>query len=625
METIFSSGPRVRGRLASSYILAGWASVTALATISAILPRESLTFGMVALGPALAAPSACPVAVLAIGGYALATSFAVSTWQGLLGSAGQIFRLLFVAVAIVICWFLALHHQRMLRISRDAARERERLAAVAEQSSDAIIATTLDGIVTAWNGGAERMYGWRADEVIGRPFADLILPDGSRDIVQETPARLAAGEQITLSETSRVRKDGTTFLAAVTIWPVRDEHGVVVAAAATERDITEETTVRERTARADRMESLGQLAGGVAHDFNNLLAIILNYADFLADEVTGDAAEDLARIRNAADRARSLTNQLLLFAKSEPTQVEVIDLNQVVTEAVALLSRSIGENIRLVSRPAPEAMPVRANRGRLDQILLNLVINARDAMPEGGVVSMETDLVELGEGPSTAPPAGSYVQLTVSDTGCGMTAEVRDRLFEPFFTTKPADRGTGLGLATVYGIVGDAGGTIGVESAPGVGTTFRILLPSAAAAVTSPAGPAASDHGHGHGELIMVVEDDDFVSDLVIRVLRENGYRATAFGDDSLAALDMQDVALLLTDVVLRGRSGPMLASRLRARRPDLPVLFMSGYSDAEVRREHGIDIDVPILQKPFTAVELLAGVGEALNTAPVTHRAASN
>jgi two-component system cell cycle sensor histidine kinase/response regulator CckA len=612
VETILSLGTRVRGRLASPYIVAGLATVTALAAASALLPRQSLIFGMVALGPALAAPSACPAAVLAVGGYALAASFAVSTWQGLLGSAGQVFRLVFVAVAAVICWFLALHHQRMLRASGAAARERERLAAVAEQSSDAIIASTLDGVVTAWNGGAERMYGWRADEAIGRPLADLILPPGSGDAVRESLARLARGEQVTHAETKRVRRDGTTILASVTVWPVRDEHGAVVAAAATERDITEEATARERTARADRMESLGQLAGGVAHDFNNLLAIILNYADFLADEVTGDAADDLARIRNAADRARSLTSQLLLFAKREPTQVEVIDLNEVVAEAAELLSRSIGENIRLISRPAAEPMPVRANRGRLDQILLNLVINARDAMPGGGVVSVETDLVE----------AGRYVQLAVSDNGCGMTPEVRDRLFEPFFTTKPADRGTGLGLATVYGIVGDAGGTIGVESTPGVGTMFRILLPSAAAEVTSTAGPARDERGHGHGELIMVVEDDDFVSDLVIRILRDHGYRATAFGDGPLAALDIHDVALLLTDVVLRGRSGPMLAARLRVRRPDLPVLFMSGYSDAEVRREHGIGIAVPILQKPFTAVELLAGVGEALNTARAAHHA---
>jgi two-component system cell cycle sensor histidine kinase/response regulator CckA len=476
----------VRGRLASSYVLFAAVSVTAIATVSAVLPPQTLMFGMVALGPALAAPSANPTAVLAVGGYALVSSFAVSTWQGLLGAGAQISRLLVVAVAIVICWFLAHHHQRMLRISAGAAREHERLAAVAEQSSDAIIASTLDGIVTAWNGGAERMYGWRASEAIGRPFAEMVLPAGQRATVDRTLARLTAGEQIHIDESSRIRRDGVPFLASVTIWPVRDENGIVVAAAATERDVTDEKTARERSARADRMESLGQLAGGVAHDFNNLLAIIINHVDFLADEVTGDAADDLARIRNAADRAQSLTSQLLLFAKREPTQVEIIDLNQVVIDADELLSRTIGANIRLVSRPAAEAIPVRANRGRLDQILLNLLINARDAMSDGGVVTVETDLVEMGTDRSTSLAPGRYARLTVSDTGCGMPAEVRDRLFEPFFTTKPADRGTGLGLATVYGIVGDAGGTIGVDSAPGAGTTFRILLPSAAAATGPP-------------------------------------------------------------------------------------------------------------------------------------------
>jgi two-component system cell cycle sensor histidine kinase/response regulator CckA len=217
------------------------------------------------------------------------------------------------------------------------------------------------------------------------------------------------------------------------------------------------------------MESLGQLAGGVAHDFNNLLAIIVNYADLMADEVTPAGARDLARIRDAADRAGALTSQLLLFAKREPTQVETVELNAVVTDAQELLSRSIGGRIRLTCRTHPDPITVRANRGRLDQILMNLVINARDAMPDGGDVVITTGRTET--------PSGACAELTVSDTGTGMTAEVRERLFEPFFTTKPVDRGTGLGLSTVYGIVTDAGGHIRVDSAPGAGTTFVILLP----------------------------------------------------------------------------------------------------------------------------------------------------
>ncbi|GAA2704545.1 hybrid sensor histidine kinase/response regulator [Actinoplanes palleronii] len=601
----------VRGRLRTTYLLVSVLMVTVLTAISAALPANGLLFGMVAIGPALAAPSASPPAVLAVGGYACAAAFAVSTWQGLLGDSAQYARLLFVALTTAICWLLAYHHRRMLRSTAGAIREREMLAALAEQSGDAIIVSTLDGIVLTWNSGAERMYGWTAAETIGRSF-DVILPPDRGDALELALAGLAAGDQLFLAETRRVRKDGTPFLVSATVWPIRDGSGAVVAAAATERDVTEERQARERSARADRLESLGQLAGGVAHDFNNLLAIILNYADFLADEVTGEAADDLGRIRSAADRARSLTGQLLLFAKREPTEVETIDLNRVVIEADDLLSRTIGENIRLICRPQDDVMPVRANRGRLDQILLNLVINARDAMPTGGVLVLETDRVEFADGPADPLPPGRYAQLTVSDTGSGMTAEVRDRIFEPFFTTKSADRGTGLGLATVYGIVGDAGGHIAVDSAPGIGTTFRILLPSATADVAPQTGPAP-DPAPGHGELIMVVEDDDFVRDLVTRILQDHGYRATALGEGSLARMDLDDVSLVISDIVLRGRSGPALMARLRSRRPDLRVLFMSGYSEAEVRRQHGIDAGTRIVPKPFTAIELLAGVTEAL------------
>ncbi|WIM99316.1 PAS domain S-box protein [Actinoplanes oblitus] len=600
------------GQLRSSYVMVSMATVTVLAIISAAAPPQKLMFGMVALGPALAAASASPRGVLAVGGYAMALAVAISSWQGLFGSVDQLARLAVVLAATALGWGIAHHYDKMLVASAEAAREREMLGAIAAQSTDAIIASTLDGVVTAWNGGAERMYGWPASEVLGRPLIEFLPPDRG-PALEAALADLAAGRRVHLDETRRLRKDGTSLVVQVDVWPVRDESGVVVAAAATERDITEEKQARERSARADRLESLGQLAGGVAHDFNNLLAIILNYADFLADEVTGEAAEDLSRIRNAAERAKSLTGQLLLFAKREPTQVEIIDLNQVVTEADELLSRTIGDNIRLVSRPAAGELPVRANRGRLDQILLNLVINARDAMPDGGVVVVETDAVEEDGAP--------FARLVVSDTGTGMTPEVRDRLFEPFFTTKPADRGTGLGLSTVYGIVGEANGHIGVDSALGVGTTFRILLPSAAAPAGQADGPE-HEPAPGHGELIMVVEDDDFVRDLVVRILRDNGYRATALGDGSLADLDLQGVALLITDVVLRGRSGPALAARLRSRRADLRVLFMSGYSDAEVRREHGIDPAVRILQKPFTAVELLAMVGEALSAVPAAGHA---
>ncbi|MFC4066615.1 two-component system sensor histidine kinase NtrB [Actinoplanes subglobosus] len=449
---------------ATRYVATSLVLVTVLAALSAATPPRMLTFGMLALGPALAAASASPVAVLAVGAYAFAAAAAISTWQGLLGALDQTLRLLVIITITIISWALARHHRGLQAVAAEAAREREMLAAFAEQSSDAVIGSALDGTITTWNSAAERLYGYTAQEIVGSNFS-RILPPERRDVLDRTLADLAAGRQLHLDEVRRIRRDGSDLLVSVAVTPIRDAGGRIVAAAATERDVTD----KQRRIRAERMESLGQLAGGVAHDFNNLLAIILNYADLMADEVTPDGAADLARIRDAADRARTLTGQLLLFAKREPTQVETVDLNDVVTDARELLSRSIGGRVRLTCRPDPGPLPVRANRGRLDQILMNLVINARDAMPDGGDVVIATGRTS------------THAEMTVRDTGTGMTAEVKERLFEPFFTTKPADRGTGLGLSTVYGIVTDAGGQIGVDSSPGAGTTFVIRLPLAPA------------------------------------------------------------------------------------------------------------------------------------------------
>jgi two-component system cell cycle sensor histidine kinase/response regulator CckA len=470
-------------RVPRSYLWVSVAAVTVLAFLSAISPPRMLTFGMLALGPALAMASSSPAGVLAVGGYALAAAFVISTWHGLLGTLDQFLRLLVMAAVTAISWAITRHRRTLLDEAAVAARERDLLAAFAAQSSDAIVVSDLDGTITAWNGGAERLYGYTAGEAIGTGVGRLLSPERIR-ILDRTLAELSAGRHIRLDEVQRIRRDGSEVLVSVSLSPIRDASGTVVAVAATDRDIserkkreTEERLAAERRARAERMESLGHLAGGVAHDFNNLLAIIRNYADLLTDEVTPAGAHDLARIRDTADRAGTLVDQLLLFAKREPTRVEVIDLNRAAEEACELLSRSIGGGVRLLCRPHPGPIRVSANRGRLDQILLNLVINARDAMPDGGTVTVGTGLTDVHPGPAAPVPPGPYARLTVSDTGTGMTPEVRDRLFEPFFTTKPVDKGTGLGLSTVYGIVTDAGGHISVESAVGNGSTFVILLP----------------------------------------------------------------------------------------------------------------------------------------------------
>ncbi|BFU47556.1 ATP-binding protein [Krasilnikovia sp. MM14-A1004] len=521
-----------------------------------------------------------------------------------------------VLLAVVLALYAA-------RTAANTARNKAMLAAIVEQSADATVALTLDGTITAWNSGAERIYGYTATEAIGRSAAMVLIPT-RRDTLPIALTELAAGRQFRVEAAPRLRKDGSPVKVSTVLWPIRDDSGVVVAAAATERDVTarmqreaEEKIASEQAARAVRLESLGQLAGGVAHDFNNLLAIILNCAEFVADESGDELAEDLARIRDAAHRGQALTSQLLLFAKREPAQAENVDLNSAVTGAKDLLGRTIGANITLRCTTYGDALPVHSDRGRLDQVLLNLVINARDAMPDGGLIDVETDLVELPEGTYLPLTAGRYAQLTVSDNGVGMSAEVRDRLFEPFFTTKPSQKGTGLGLATVYGIVVDADGTITVDSTPGVGTTFKILLP-----LCSPAAQTATDRqltpasgdGHGNGERVLVVEDEDTLRDIVVRILTQNGYRTTAVRDaDAALHMDLDGVDVLITDMMLPDRSGAAVAEQMRSQHPGLPVLFMTGQGDPLVLSDSGPADSTRIVYKPFTAAELLSNVGRAL------------
>ncbi|RZU51444.1 PAS domain S-box-containing protein [Krasilnikovia cinnamomea] len=523
-----------------------------------------------------------------------------------------------VLLAIVLTWVAT-------RTAANTARHKATLAAIVEQSADATVALTLDGIVTVWNSGAERIYGYTAEEAIGSSAARFLLPSRAH-MVRVGLSEVIAGRQFQVEGGLRIRKDGTQIKVSSVTMPIRDENGVVVAAAVLERDITarmrreaDEKLATDRAARTARLESLGQLAGGVAHDFNNLLAIILNCAEFIADEPGEQAAEDLARIRDAAQRGQALTSQLLLFAKREPTQDESVDLNSAVAGARDLLGRTLGASITLRCQTYDGALPVRTDRGRLDQILLNLVINARDAMPDGGVIQIDTDRVDLAEDGTLPLPPGHYAQLTVSDNGIGMSAEVRDRLFEPFFTTK-AQKGTGLGLATVYGIVLAAEGTIRVDSTPGVGTTFRIVLPI----VTAPAEAGREltpmpGRRQGNGERVLVVEDEDALRDVVVRILNRNGYRTIAVRDaDAALQMDLDAVDLLITDMMLPDRSGPAVADEMHSRRPGLPVVFMTGQGDPVVVSQSGAFEATRVVFKPFSAAELLDTIGKALEvTAP--------
>jgi signal transduction histidine kinase/FixJ family two-component response regulator len=452
---------------------------------------------------------------------------------------------------------------------------------------------------------------------------------------------------------SGLRQDGRRFPAEITLSGLQTDSGMLVTAAI--RDVTERLAMeaererlraiaeRERIERrlqqSQRLESLGQLVGGVAHDFNNLLNVIQGYADFSAEQVQALAPadarlepvlEDIEQVRVAAQQASRLTRQLLTFARENVNRPEVLDLNEAVKEAGQLLRRTLGEHIELVIAAEPALWRVKADRGQLEQVLVNLAVNARDAMPGGGRLSIDTGNTEVDAAYVTRRPElkpGRYARLRVSDTGTGMDRATADRVFEPFFSTKPKGRGTGLGLATVYGVVTQAGGSIEIYSELGLGTTITVLLPTTdEAAEPHLPSAAAPDDQRGHGETILVVEDEESLRQLTGRILTRNGYQVCAVGSGAeavrRAADPAQPITLLLTDVVMPEMLGNEVAARIGAIRPDVPALFMSGYAQP-ILDSHGIAPQpFEILEKPFTEAALLSRVRKAITRIPPPRRA---
>jgi two-component system cell cycle sensor histidine kinase/response regulator CckA len=512
------------------------------------------------------------------------------------------------------------------------------LAAIVESSEDAIIAKALDGTVTVWNPGAERLYGYPAAETVGTDTATIAGLAVSAEI-SDLLARIVAGQHVDHYETQRTHRDGTLVDVSVSLSPIHDENGVVAGVSAVARDISarkraeaRQREIDERTELAQRLQSLGQLAGGVAHDFNNLLAIISNFTAFAIEQIAADEAvqDDLAQVSSAAERAAGLTRQLLLFTRGERARPETLDVNDAIAEAHALLARTIGEDIELVAVPSAEPLMICADGGQIQQVLINLAVNARDAMPDGGTLVIAGSTADLDDYQIGLQPglqhAGRYVQLLVSDTGAGMSKDVAARIFEPFYTTKPTGKGTGLGLATVYGIVTDAGGSMHVYSEPHLGTTFRVYFPFADPSNPVTVAPDVVAPPRGDGQTILVVDDEDAIRQVVQRILDNAGYRVLS-ADSGSAALDMDAAAqcqLLVTDVVMPGMSGRRLAELLRRRHPGLPVLYLSGYSDGLRGTQLMDDDDIGFVEKPFTAHVLLHRVHGLLTHPQIAGTAAA-
>jgi PAS domain S-box-containing protein len=512
----------------------------------------------------------------------------------------------------------------------EALRSSEaRKGAILASALDAIITMNSDGRIEEFNPAAEHTFGIAEADVLGRRLSDVIIPPDQRHAHDEGIERyLATGEARLFgrcTELTAMRADGTLFPAEVTI------NGVDVAGSQVFtgfiRDLTERRaaeverrSLEDRLHQSQRLESLGQLAGGVAHDFNNLLAVILNYATFVGEAVPDDEGVqfDVEQILAASHRAAGLTRQLLMFARREPVRPELLDLNAVVGDVRELLARSIGEQIDLVVRAGPDLPAILADRGQTEQILLNLAVNARDAMPAGGILTIDTAPVDIDLDyvvfhPGTAP--GPYVQLSVSDNGTGMSPKVAARAFDPFFTTKGRTEGSGLGLATVYGIVTEAGGVVHLYSEEGIGTTVKVYFPAAAdLAAVAPARTRPTPI-RGDGEVILVVEDQDAVRAVTVRILRRNGYVVleAAGGPDAIAIAAQRDIDLLLTDVVMPKMGGRELAERLRVDHPGLPVLYMSGYAQSMLGPKGTLDDGVLLVQKPFNEITLLRSAHQAI------------
>jgi nitrogen-specific signal transduction histidine kinase/CheY-like chemotaxis protein len=388
---------------------------------------------------------------------------------------------------------------------------------------------------------------------------------------------------------------------------------------------------QERLAQAQRLESLGQLAGGVAHDFNNLLAVILNYAEFAAEELAAatesdwagrceSAHDDLGQISRAGERAASLTRQLLAFARREVVQPQVLDLDTVITAVEEMLRRTLGEHVELAISLAGGLHPVLADPGRLEQVLVNLAVNARDAMPGGGTLTIDTSNITVDAesiaGGSESPP-GQQVRLRVSDTGTGMPPEVVAHAFEPFFTTKSDDGGTGLGLATVYGILTQADGHIRIYSEPGGGTTFSITLPATTLAA-APGTPEVTYQRTPSGETVLVVEDEAALREVTRRILARNGYQVitAASGPEALEIVRnyQGEIHLLVTDVVMPHMLGKEVAEQVLLIKPGTEVLYMSGYARPVLASQGRLEPGVALVEKPFSEADLLAKAGQVLN-----------
>ena len=504
---------------------------------------------------------------------------------------------------------------------------------------DAMVCVAADGQIALVNAQTERLFGYRREELVGQQM-EILVPDAVRAAHEAHRTEYLANPERrpvwVRTEPSCHRRDGSTFPGDISLSAIDTPDGILVMAAI--RDVTERLEVlaerqrlrgqaeRDKMERqlqqSQRLEILGELAGGLAHDFNNLLAVISSYAALVSAELAKGGSqvslpsvhEDVLQIQRAAERAADMTHQLLAFACPENTQPRPLNLNEVIKGVEQLLIRTLGAHVVLTTSMDPDLCAVLAEPGQIEQVLVTLAVNAGDAMPTGGELTLTTattDIDATDPASRTGVVPGRYACMKVSDTGAGMTREVIDRAFEPFFTTKPRGEGTGLGLASVYGIITQARGHVRVYSEPGIGTTFTILLPATGNDTVPPRAPApASASACGTGETILVVEDERAMREVTRRILSRGGYQVitAANGREAIQVATNHDggIDVLVTDIVMPQMLGQEAAERIRALRPGVKVLFMSGYTRGLLDSKGIAAGDVNLIEKPFTEESLL-------------------
>jgi PAS domain S-box-containing protein len=513
-----------------------------------------------------------------------------------------------------------------ITVRKQAEEELARLGMAVEQAGEAIVITDTEATVQYVNPAFERISGYSRSEIVGKNPRILQSGKHDREYYQGMWNTLSRGMVWSGTLINR-KKDGGLFEEIAVISPVRDAAGKIVNYVAVKRDVTREMEMEEQLRQSQKMEAIGKLAGGIAHDFNNLLTAITGYTELVLNGLPeeGSMHREVEEIRKAAGQATALTRQLLAFSRKQVFQTKVVNLNGVVSDMDRMLRRLIGEDIDLRTSLRQDLWNVRVDPGQIEQVIVNIAVNARDAIPRGGKITVETANVELGEEylrQHLMVKPGPYAMIAVSDTGSGMDPATQSRIFEPFFTTKDPGKGTGLGLSTVYGIVKQSKGYIWVYSELGIGTTFKIYLPK----VLEDIEPVSPERKYlapvaGGPETILLAEDQDMVREMVTEVLRSNGYTVLLAqnGQEALRVSEHHagEIHALVTDVVMPHMNGPELASRLRPARPQMKVIFMSGYAEDAIVRHGVLDPDVYFLQKPFRPSELSRRVRDALDAPP--------